>query len=97
MKRKGLMKRMVEAKISPYDTLKMATALAARSVQIEHRMGQVVEGMDANLILLAENPLEDLCALDSLRAMMIRGRWFEIEEIDARLDELALAAERDLA
>ena len=89
------MKLMVEAGVSAYDTLKMATVHAARSVQAEHRMGQVAVGMDANLILLAENPIEDISALDSLHAVMIRGQWFEIEALEARLDDLAFAAEED--
>ena len=87
------MKLMVRAGISPFETFKMATVDAARSVQAEHRMGQVAAGMDANLILLAENPLEDISALDSLRAVMIRGQWYEIEALELRLDDLAQAAE----
>lgn len=53
--------------------------------------------MDANLILLAENPLKDISALDSLWAVMIRGQWFEIKAIEARLDELSKEAELDSA
>lgn len=58
--------------------LRSATVNAARLVMQEHRLGQVLEGFVADLLILKENPLEDITILDRveehLLAMIKDGR-----------------------
>ena len=39
------------------------------------RLGTIVRGGSADLVLVAGNPLEDMRALESIEGVMIRGRW----------------------
>ena len=39
------------------------------------RLGTIVRGGSADLLLLQGNPLEDLRALDAIDGVMVRGRW----------------------
>ena len=92
----GLVEEMnlfIEAGISPYDTLRAATVNAAQSLGLDHRLGTIAVGMDADLILLDGNPLESLEPLVRPVGVMLRGEWWTIEEIEALLDEMAGAWE----
>ena len=45
-------------------------------------------GKDADLILLTENPLEDIKNVRTLAGTMVRGTWLPIEELQKELDKL---------
>jgi len=51
--------------------------------------GTVAEGNRADLVLLEEDPLEDLDHLTGRVGVMVRGQWVSAEEISAGLDALA--------
>ena len=51
--------------------------------------GTVAEGNRADLVLLEEDPLEDLDHLTGRVGVMVRGHWVSAEEISAGLDALA--------
>ena len=46
-------------------------------------------GMDADLILVDSNPLENIGALREPLGVMVRGNWITRAEIDARLQLIA--------
>ncbi|KAJ5496877.1 Amidohydrolase 1 [Penicillium fimorum] len=50
--------------LTPLQILRSATVNAARLVMQEHRLGQVLEGFVADLLILKGNPLEDITILD---------------------------------
>ncbi|OQD90124.1 hypothetical protein PENSOL_c061G03479 [Penicillium solitum] len=50
--------------LTPLQILRSATVNAARLVMQEDRLGQVHEGFVADLLILKENPLEDITILD---------------------------------
>ncbi|OQE32381.1 hypothetical protein PENFLA_c001G04846 [Penicillium flavigenum] len=52
------------AVLTPLQILRSATVNAARLVMQEHRLGQIHEGFVADLLILKENPLEDITILD---------------------------------
>ncbi len=84
---------MAEAGMSPYAILRSGTVEVGRYVRDhlgkDHRFGTVAPGQRADLVLLAENPLEDLDHLTTRLGVMVRGRWLPREEIDARLEAIA--------
>ncbi len=55
--------------------------------------GTVTPGARADLILINDNPYENLEAVFSQEGVMAAGRWYSRNEIDARLDQIA----RDVA
>ncbi|HEX6997911.1 MAG TPA: amidohydrolase family protein [Gammaproteobacteria bacterium] len=80
---------MVEAGLTPYEALRMGTANPAVFFEAEHEFGTIREGLAADLILVADNPLEDVSALSRIEGVMVRGRWLDRESIDRRLDAIA--------
>ena len=56
---------------------------------MEGEFGEVIEGASADLILLDQNPLEDLKNLRNPKGVMVRGQWLDKATIDQRLAEIA--------
>ena len=84
---------MVDAGMSPYEVLKSGTRNVARFVE-EHLgqaadFGTIAEGNWADLLLLEENPLESVAALQARVGVMARGTWLTEEEIQERLGGIA--------
>ena len=84
---------MAEAGMSPYEVLRSGTTNVARYV--EEYLGQspdfgtITEGNRADLLLLGENPLESVAALQARVGVMVRGTWLPEADIQERLGELA--------
>ena len=51
--------------------------------------GTIEQGKAANLVLLDANPLVDIGAMSQRSGVMVAGRWVPLEEIEARLEEIA--------
>jgi hypothetical protein len=49
----------------------------------------VAEGLRADLVLVATNPLEDLSALQRPLGVMAAGRWHDAEALAAMRDAVA--------
>lgn len=66
------------------EALLSATVRPAMCMKLSGRKGRVVTGMDADLLILRENPLQDIRALQTVESVICRGRiydrkFFEIE------------------
>jgi imidazolonepropionase-like amidohydrolase len=79
----------VAAGLTPYEALRTGTVNAARFFDAQDRRGTVEEGRDADLVLLAANPLADVRALRRLDGVMLAGRWLPRAELDAGLAAMA--------
>lgn len=75
--------------LSPFDALRTATVNPARFFGAADRFGAVREGLEADLLLVEANPLEDVRAVRRLAGVMARGRWVPRAELDERLEALA--------
>lgn len=82
------MEIMASAGMTPYEILASGTRNAAEHFQSDE-FGQVAVGKRADLILLEDNPLDDIAHMAKQAGVMVRGRWLPKAEIDARLAELA--------
>ncbi len=76
------------AGLSPYEALKSATYNPAEFLGQLDRLGTVEKGKEADLILLSENPLEDINNTRSLEGTMIQGIWLSKEMLQNELDKL---------
>lgn len=87
------MRRLEEAGIVPYEVLLAATRSVARYASSEMgesgRFGTIAPGQRADLVLVEDDPLEDLGALERRAGVMVRGRWLPAAEIERRLEEIA--------
>jgi imidazolonepropionase-like amidohydrolase len=65
----------VAAGLTPYETLRIATAEAARYLGVD-KGGTIVVGAPADLLLVPANPLTDIGQVKRFSGMMIRGAWY---------------------
>ena len=63
----------VQAGMSPADVICSATSVAARAVGLDHLVGTVQPGREADLIIVDRDPLADIRALRSVRMVMQAG------------------------
>lgn len=78
------MRELAAAGVSPADILDMATRRNAELLRISADLGTVEAGKRANLLLLAENPLESVEAYASLQTIILGGRVIDRTALSAR-------------
>lgn len=76
---------LVESGLSNYDALVAATREPAEFVG-RLDQGAIFPGSSADLVLLESNPLLNISATREIAGVMLRGRWFSREDLDAMLD-----------
>ncbi len=80
---------LVEAGLTPYEALKTGTVNTAQYLGDTNNSGTIAEGKAANLVLLQENPLEDITNSETIAGVIYRGNWLSQEEIKQRLQAIA--------
>jgi len=80
---------LVDAGLTPAEALTTGTINPARFLGKQDTFGRIAVGLDADLILTSDDPLENIGALRKPLGVMVRGRWLPREEIDARLELIA--------
>ncbi|NND71221.1 MAG: amidohydrolase family protein [Rhodothermales bacterium] len=70
----------VEAGLTPYETLKIATVNAAVYLDMENEIGTIEIGKRANLVLLAANPLDNIENTRTIVGVMAGGNWLPSSE-----------------
>ena len=71
----------VEAGLTPHDALAAATSVSADVLGWENA-GQIAPGYRANLILLAENPLSNISAIETPESVVVRGNWLDKSSLE---------------
>lgn len=77
----------VESGLSPLDALRAATIRPAEFLGATDSLGTVSVGKVADFVLLDGNPLEDIENVRRIRGVMLNGRYFDRDELDAMLEE----------
>ena len=80
----------VELGMTPYDALAIGTRKPAEYFGADEEFGTVAVGRSADLILLTADPLADIANTERRAGVMVRGRWFPADEIQRRLEEIAV-------
>jgi hypothetical protein len=72
-----------EAGLSNYEVLKTATINASKTHSIMNKMGTIEVGKIANLLLIDDNPLLDLSALQNPTNVFVKGRKLDRETLNS--------------
>ena len=68
--------------LSEHDALRMATILGAESIGLDGDVGSIKPGKLADLVVLSENPLEDIRHTNTVRHVMKNGRLYDGDTLD---------------
>jgi len=79
---------LVEAGLGPYEAIEAGTRNAADAMGKSDEFGTVEIGKRADLILLEDNPLDDVGNIQKRDGVMVRGRWLTEEQLQSMLDGL---------
>jgi Amidohydrolase family len=80
------LEELVKAGLTPAEALVAATLDPARYFGVEAEYGTIAVGKAADMILLRENPLADIRSSRSIEAVVLAGRPYRREHLDALLD-----------
>jgi len=72
-----LIYRVRDAGQTPMDAMISATSLAAKSLKLDDRIGAIAPGLDADIIALDGNPLDDITAVRRVVFVMKSGRVYK--------------------
>ncbi len=79
----------VAAGLTPYQALLTGTVNPAEFLETDAHRGKIIEGYDADLVLLEGNPLEDITHGRQRAGVMIGGVWLSRAALEQRLGQLA--------
>jgi len=87
---------LAEAGLSPLDVLRTATLNPARYRARGRPLAPLIApGSDADLVLLRENPLEDIRRTRDIRGVVAAGHWYSPEDLAAKVAGVRDAWPRD--
>lgn len=80
---------MQDAGLTASQVLVLGTSNPARFFGMEKVFGTIQIGAEADLVLLDDNPLEDLGHIKNNEGVMVRGKWLSREDIDMKLQTIS--------
>lgn len=80
---------MLGAGMTPLEIIQSGTMNPATFFNMSGTFGEIKEGLDADMVLLEANPLENLKALQQISGVMVRGKWLSKAAINQKLEEIA--------
>lgn len=71
-----------QAGLTPLQALQSATLWPARYAGATAFAGSIAVGKDANLLLVAEDPLQQITALRQVEGLVLAGNWYDKSQLD---------------
>jgi imidazolonepropionase-like amidohydrolase len=72
---------LVEAGIPPLEVIKIATRNGAQALDIEEDVGTIEPGKQADMIVLSDNPLDDIRNTKKIEAVIVDGQFIDNKQI----------------
>ena len=66
---------LVDAGIPPLEVIKIATRNGAQALDIEEDVGTIEPGKQADMIVLSDNPLDDISNTKKIEAVIVDGQF----------------------
>lgn len=79
------LKLLVEAGLTNEEALASATRLGAEWLEIGDKLGTIETGKFADLVLLEENPLDNISNTRKISGVFVNGKWIDRSKIDIML------------
>jgi len=76
------MRLLSQAGVSNFEVLKAATINAAKTLKVQSKYGTIEIGKTADLVLLIQNPIENISLLKSPYAVIKNGQWLSRETLE---------------
>lgn len=83
------LERMADVGMTPYEIFKTGSANVGEYFKEQDTFGLVATGHRADLVLLNENPLDNVANLKKRSGVMTRGQWLSEEDIQKELTNIA--------
>jgi imidazolonepropionase-like amidohydrolase len=83
------MSLLVESGLTPLEAIQSATLNPARYFGRLGELGTVEAGKWADLVLLNADPLADIHNTEKIEAVVMRGRYYSREDLDAMLQKMS--------
>ena len=83
------LKALADAGLPNYAVLAAGTRNAHEFLGTIDKAGTIEVGRRADLVLLNANPLENISATENRAGVMLKGKWYPQNELNAWLDEIA--------
>jgi len=83
--------KMAESGMSNYEILKSGTVNVGEYLKtfgVSYNYGTITKGSFSDMILVDENPLDDITNVKKLSGVLVNGRWYSKEVIDAKLEKI---------
>ena len=87
------LKLLVRSGLTPYQAWLTATRNASVAVSAQDKWGTIEPGKQADLIMLSENPFQDVNHSTSIIGVMKKGRWFGNEALEKLRTEIKNAVD----
>ncbi|SNC62665.1 Amidohydrolase family protein [Hymenobacter gelipurpurascens] len=84
----GELELMVQAGLTPAQALQTATINGARFLKADQHSGTIRQGKDADLVLLDQNPLENIRNLRHINTVITRGRVYTASDLRQQLQAI---------
>ena len=88
------LEELVKAGLTPIEALRAATLNPVRFLHREKDSGTVSEGKLADLVLLDENPLENISNTRKVNAVIVNGRLLDRKTLDQMLADVEASAKK---
>lgn len=79
------LKLLVEAGLTNEEALVSATRLGAEWLEIDNKIGTIETGKFADMVLLNENPLDNISNTSNIFGVFVNGKWIDKNKIDTML------------
>lgn len=73
------MELLVESGLTPMEAIAAATSTAAAFLYQSDRFGSLRQGLQADIVVLRDNPLQNISAIRSVERVMVAGQWIDVE------------------